>query len=129
MLEDGDLFAVDKHVAKKFDVGVKLGKGAYGVVWQATDRKSQETVALKKIYDAFQNATDAQRTFREVIYLQQMGGHENIVQLRRVLKADNDRDRALATAPRSPRPSFMTTAMHCRGLASTAEPPLAISPA
>ena len=33
---------------------------AYGVVWKAVDRKSQNTVALKKIFDAFQNATDAQ---------------------------------------------------------------------
>jgi mitogen-activated protein kinase 15 len=29
-------------------------------------------VALKKIFDAFQNATDAQRTFREISFLQQM---------------------------------------------------------
>ena len=49
-------------------------------------------MALKKIFDAFQNATDAQRTFREVAFLQQMDGHENIVQLYNVLKADNDRD-------------------------------------
>ena len=66
--------------------------GAYGIVWKATDRKSEETVALKKIFDAFQNATDAQRTFREVNFLFQMGGHENIVRLLSVLKADNDRD-------------------------------------
>ena len=43
-------------------------------------------VALKKIFDAFQNATDAQRTFREISFLQQMDGHENIVQLYNVLK-------------------------------------------
>ena len=33
---------------------------AYGIVWKATDRKTGETCALKKIFDAFQNATDAQ---------------------------------------------------------------------
>lgn len=33
---------------------------AYGVVWKAVDRKTREVVALKKIFDAFQNATDAQ---------------------------------------------------------------------
>ena len=33
---------------------------AYGIVWRAVDKKSRETVALKKIFDAFQNATDAQ---------------------------------------------------------------------
>ena len=83
---------IDKHVAKKYELQQKLGKGAYGIVWKATDRKTRQTVALKKIFDAFQNATDAQRTYREIIFLQQMRGHENIVELREVLKADNDRD-------------------------------------
>jgi serine/threonine protein kinase len=77
---------IDKHVMRKYEVAQKLGKGAYGIVWKATDKKSKETVALKKIFDAFQNATDAQRTFREISFLQQMDGHENIVQLYNVLK-------------------------------------------
>ena len=41
--------------------------------------RRRETVALKKIFDAFQNATDAQRTFREIMFLQEMANHENIV--------------------------------------------------
>ena len=45
------------------------GKGAYGIVWKAVDKKTKEVVALKKNFDAFQNATDAQRTFREIIFL------------------------------------------------------------
>jgi ribose 5-phosphate isomerase RpiB len=36
------------------------------VVWKAIDRKLKNVVALKKVFDAFHNATDAQRTFREV---------------------------------------------------------------
>jgi len=83
---------IDKHVLKKYEVQTRLGKGAYGIVWRATDKRTKEQVALKKIFDAFQNATDAQRTFREIIFLQQMDGHENIIALRNVLKADNDRD-------------------------------------
>ena len=83
---------IDKHVQRKYEVAQKLGKGAYGIVWKATERKTAKTVALKKIFDAFQNATDAQRTFREIIFLQQMAGHENIVELCNLLKADNDRD-------------------------------------
>ncbi len=39
-----------------------LGVQAYGVVWKAVDKKTRDTVALKKIFDAFQNATDAQVT-------------------------------------------------------------------
>jgi mitogen-activated protein kinase 15 len=38
-------------------------------VWKAIDKKTKGTVAVKKVFDAFQNATDAQRTFREVIFL------------------------------------------------------------
>jgi mitogen-activated protein kinase 15 len=33
-------------------------------VWKATDKKTKNEVALKKIFGAFQNTTDAQRTFR-----------------------------------------------------------------
>jgi len=83
---------VDRHVLKRYDTKGVLGKGAYGIVWRAVDRRSGETVALKKIFDAFQNSTDAQRTFREVMFLQEMKGHENIVSLLSVLKSDNDRD-------------------------------------
>ena len=77
---------------RKYEIVQKLGKGAYGIVWRAVDRKTKETVALKKIFDAFQNATDAQRTFREIMFLQEMAGHEHIVTLFNVMKADNDRD-------------------------------------
>ena len=70
----------------------KLGKGAYGIVWKCIDKKARKTLALKKCFDAFRNATDAQRTYREIQYLQQLAGHPNIVRLRNVLKAENDRD-------------------------------------
>eukprot|EP00466_Bigelowiella_natans_P021160 jgi/Bigna1/92900/estExt_fgenesh1_pm.C_950001 len=85
---------IDKHILRKYEVGKRVGKGAYGIVWKATDRKTRRTVALKKIFDAFQNSTDAQRTFREIMFLQElnMTSHPNIIRLLNVLKADNDRD-------------------------------------
>jgi hypothetical protein len=63
-------------------------------VWKAVDRTTRRTVALKKIFDAFQNSTDAQRTFREIMFLQELNAHhhENIIRLLNVLKADNDKD-------------------------------------
>lgn len=88
---------IDRHILRKYDVVQKLGKGAYGIVWKAIDKKSRDVVALKKCYDAFQNATDAQRTFREIMFLQELSGHENIVHLINVLKADNDRDIYIVT--------------------------------
>lgn len=83
---------IDKHVLRKYHVCQKLGKGAYGIVWKAIERRSNDIVALKKIFDAFQNSTDAQRTFREVMFLQELNDHENIIKLLNVLKAENDRD-------------------------------------
>lgn len=39
------------------------------MVWKAIDKQTKAVVALKKVFDAFQNATDAQRTYREVLPL------------------------------------------------------------
>mmetsp|Transcript_12584 Transcript_12584/g.37837 ORF Transcript_12584/g.37837 Transcript_12584/m.37837 type:complete len:467 (+) Transcript_12584:365-1765(+) len=83
---------IDKHVFRKYEVQSKLGKGAYGIVWKAVDKKTRDVIALKKIFDAFQNATDAQRTFREIMFLQELNNHENIIRILNVLKAENDRD-------------------------------------
>lgn len=83
---------IEGHILRKYEVLQKLGKGAYGIVWKAIDKKTREVVAIKKSFDAFQNATDAQRTFREIIFLQELNGHENIVQLLNVIRAENDRD-------------------------------------
>ncbi|NXV00193.1 MK15 kinase, partial [Cettia cetti] len=65
---------------------------AYGIVWKAIDRKTGETVAVKKIFDAFRNRTDAQRTFREIMFLQEFGDHPNIIKLLDVIQAENDKD-------------------------------------
>jgi mitogen-activated protein kinase 15 len=56
------------------------------------DKKSRQLLALKKVFDAFQNATDAQRTYREITFLSELGRHENIVHLVNVIKADNIKD-------------------------------------
>ena len=52
---------------KKFEIIEKItiflfihiisNKKAYGIVWKAIDKKTKEVVALKKIFDAFQNST------------------------------------------------------------------------
>lgn len=49
-------------------------------------------MALKKIFDAFQNKTDAQRTYREIFYLQQFTDHPNIVRLINIHRAINSND-------------------------------------
>ena len=90
---------VEKHVLRRFEICQKLGKGAYGIVWKAIEKKTREVVALKKCFDAFRNSTDAQRTFREIMYLQSLAGHENIIRLQHVIKSENDRDIYLTFQP------------------------------
>ena len=34
---------VERHVRKRFEVCQRLGKGAYGVVWKAIERRSRST--------------------------------------------------------------------------------------
>ena len=83
---------IESHILKRYELLNKQGKGAYGVVYKAIDKKTHEIVALKKCFDAFQNATDSQRTYREIMLLQELNGHENIIRLLNVIKAENDKD-------------------------------------
>lgn len=83
---------IDKHVRRRFEISSRLGKGAYGIVWKAKEKRSGSVVALKKCFDAFRNSTDAQRTYREIMYLQKLAGHDNIIRLQHVIRAANDRD-------------------------------------
>lgn len=96
---------LESHILKKFQIIQKLGKGAYGVVWKAVELKSGQVVALKKVFDAFHNATDAQRTFREVMFLFELNDHDNIIKLRNIIKADNNKDLYLVF-------DFMDTDLH-----------------
>ena len=70
---------VEDHIKKRFTLQKKVGQGAYGVVFKAIDKKTKEQVALKKLFGAFQDDVDSQRTFREVMLLQELNGHDNII--------------------------------------------------
>ena len=61
---------IEKHIRRRFDIAQRLGKGAYGIVWKAVEKRGHGVVALKKCFGAFRNSTDAQRTYREIMYLQ-----------------------------------------------------------
>ena len=111
-----ELSEFDTHVSRRYEMEKRLGRGAYGIVWKAKSKRSGRVVesnticvklsciiiyqpiflhakvAVKKIFDAFRNKTDAQRTFREIVFLKAFRGHPNIVQLLNVHKADNNRD-------------------------------------
>jgi mitogen-activated protein kinase 15 len=69
MSRDRDLEWVDKHVRQRYEIIQKIVKGAYGIVWKVLNKVLHRTVALKKIFGAFRNSTDAQRTYREILFL------------------------------------------------------------
>lgn len=83
---------LEGHIVKRFVIEKKVGQGAYGVVFKAIDKKTKELIALKKLFGAFQDDTDSQRTFREVMLLQELNGHDNIIRLLNVIKAENNLD-------------------------------------
>lgn len=55
--------SIDAHLLREFQVGELMGSGAYGHVWRV-QTKNGEKWALKKVFGAFRNRTDAQRTYR-----------------------------------------------------------------
>lgn len=82
---------VDSLVISRYRLLSQLGKGAYGIVWKAQDKKTSRYVALKKVIGAFNNDVDAQRTYREVFLLQSLN-HDRLVKLLNVHNAKNDYD-------------------------------------
>lgn len=61
-------------------------------MWKAIERTTRKKVAIKKIFDAFANATDAQRTYREIFLNTEMGSHPNIVKIENLKNAQNEND-------------------------------------
>jgi len=55
---------IDSKILRSFEIVKKVGQGAYGQVWKAKNKKSGSICALKKIYEAFRNSTDAQKAYR-----------------------------------------------------------------
>eukprot|EP01129_Flabellula_baltica_P005489 TRINITY_DN1994_c1_g1_i1.p1 TRINITY_DN1994_c1_g1~~TRINITY_DN1994_c1_g1_i1.p1 ORF type:complete len:520 (+),score=142.89 TRINITY_DN1994_c1_g1_i1:26-1585(+) len=87
---DGDDY-LEPHILESYDVQELLGKGAYGVVWRVIDKVTEEVFALKKVFKAFQNSTDSQRTYREVMLLRQLK-HDRIIGIEKIIKAENEED-------------------------------------
>ena len=82
---------IDDQVLNKYEILGKLGQGAYGYVWKVRRIKNGSIVALKKIYDAFRNEIDAQRTFREIEFLTKLD-HPNIVRLMDIYDSPSGKD-------------------------------------
>ncbi|ORC85553.1 putative protein kinase, putative,mitogen-activated protein kinase [Trypanosoma theileri] len=84
-------FNLDGRIEQRYKILRHIGSGAYGVVWCALDTVTNTQVALKKVFDAFGNQQDAQRTYREVMLLNALQ-HESIVALKKVIPSVSDTD-------------------------------------
>ena len=83
---------IENHIIKRYELLNKVRKDDNGIVFKAKDKKTMEIVVIKKCIDAFHNATDSRRTYREIMILQEINGHENIIRLLNVIKSENDKD-------------------------------------
>lgn len=53
---------------------------------------TRHVVALKKCFNVLSRPIDAQRAYREIMYLQALDGHDNIIKMHHVIRAENDQD-------------------------------------
>ena len=59
-------FFTEYGEANRYTIKEVIGKGSYGVVCSATDNKTGEKVAIKKINNVFDHVSDATRILREI---------------------------------------------------------------
>ena len=96
---------IEPHILKKYEIVEKLGKGAYGIVWKAVDRKLKQVVALKKVLPSNLGLRCVPQCNRCTTYLPRgdvspvtqrycfpYPGHENIIRLLNIIKAENNKD-------------------------------------
>ncbi|OII74270.1 uncharacterized protein cubi_01114 [Cryptosporidium ubiquitum] len=83
-VEDGNTYVVPEH----YKFIKKVGSGAYGCVVSFYDKSKGSYIAVKKIFDAFQDLIDAKRILREIKLLRQLH-HENILGIIDLLPPDS----------------------------------------
>lgn len=72
---------------ERYDFIKQIGLGAYGVVCSFKDKKTETSVAIKKVPNAFEDLVDAKRILREIKLLK-FFDHENIISLLDVPKPE-----------------------------------------
>jgi len=85
--EEADFFSSYSE-ANRYQIHDIIGKGSYGVVCSATDRKTGEKVAIKKIEKVFDHVSDATRILREV-KLVRLLKHPDIVEIKHIMLPPN----------------------------------------
>lgn len=69
-----------QEIQKRYTIVKELGTGSYGTVVEAIDNQTKIRVAIKCLFDIFQNEIDCRRILREIMLLRKLR-HPNIVKL------------------------------------------------
>ena len=75
--------------ANRYQVLSIVGRGSYGVVCKAWDRKNKIHVAIKRIDNAFNQLSSGIQVLREMKFLRMCASHDNIVTLVDVLAPES----------------------------------------
>ena len=83
---------VETRVLRQLELCHRLGRSACGVVWKAIEKRTRQVIVLKKCFNVLGRSDDAQRVYREIMYLQAFSGHDNVIKMHHVICAGNDQD-------------------------------------
>eukprot|EP01012_Entosiphon_sulcatum_P020305 TRINITY_DN25284_c0_g1_i1.p1 TRINITY_DN25284_c0_g1~~TRINITY_DN25284_c0_g1_i1.p1 ORF type:complete len:560 (+),score=72.29 TRINITY_DN25284_c0_g1_i1:47-1726(+) len=79
------------EVLRQYNVKSMIGNGAYGSVWEAIDKISRESVAIKHCLGVRKRARDTQKMYREVVILLRLK-HAAVVSLYDVILPEDSLD-------------------------------------
>eukprot|EP01062_Namystynia_karyoxenos_P036423 TRINITY_DN2652_c0_g4_i1.p1 TRINITY_DN2652_c0_g4~~TRINITY_DN2652_c0_g4_i1.p1 ORF type:complete len:447 (+),score=172.01 TRINITY_DN2652_c0_g4_i1:185-1342(+) len=77
----GNTYVVDE----RYELLGQVGKGSYSFVCRARDKENGRLVAVKKVFDVFDDLVDARRILREVVLLRYLR-HPNVSALLNILR-------------------------------------------
>jgi len=72
--------ASKEKLPERYAVQQAIGRGSYGSVWEALDRKSGRLVAVKKVTRLFRDPVDCKRILREIAIMSKLN-HPNVIRL------------------------------------------------
>jgi Protein kinase domain len=81
----GALWRTVFEMDKKYIPIKRIGEGAYGIVCSATNTRTGEKVAIKKVAHAFSHPEEAKRMLREIVLLRHLV-HDNIIPIKDIMK-------------------------------------------
>ena len=65
-LTESEISELEKQTLGRYQFQKVLGKGAYGIVYEATDIQTGKRVAIKQVNNIFDTLLDAQRILSEI---------------------------------------------------------------